>query len=306
MPPTRTSMTPAEWAMLIALSVLWGGSFFFNGVAVRELPPFVIVFSRVAIAALVLHAAMRIAGKSLPRERTVWLAFLGMGVLNNVVPFSLIVWGQSQIASGVASILNATTPLFTVLVAHAFTSDERLTPMRAAGVVAGFAGVAVMIGAGKAFGDVPVLAYAACLGAALSYGFSGVYGRRFRAMGIAPIAVATGQLTMSSLLLFPVMLIADRPWALPLPGGDTILAVVALATVSTALAYILFFRILAGAGATNISLVTFLIPPSAILLGIAFLGEVLLPRHVAGMALIGFGLVLVDGRLMGRKKPLPS
>ncbi|GAB4352431.1 MAG: DMT family transporter [Oricola sp.] len=290
-------MTPTEWTMLFALSVLWGGSFFFNGVAVRELPPLAIVFARVALAAATLHAVMLATGRRMPGGREAWLAFLGMGLLNNVVPFTLIAWGQTQLASGVASILNATTPLFTVLVAHAFTADEKLTPTRAAGVAAGLAGVAVMIGGARISGAVPLAAYAACLGAALSYGLSSVFGRRFRAMGVAPISVATGQLTVSSLILAPVMLLADRPWTLALPGVDTILALIGLATISTALAYILFFRILAGAGATAISLVTFLIPPSAILLGIAFLGETLLPRHAAGMALIGLGLALVDGRL---------
>jgi drug/metabolite transporter (DMT)-like permease len=192
-------------------------------------------------------------------------------------------------------------PLFTVLVAHGFTAEEKLTPMRIAGVIAGFAGVAVMIGGGKLTGDVPLAAYAACLGAALSYGFASVFGRRFRALGVPPLSVATGQLTMSSFILIPLWLIAEKPWAQPLPGANTLAAVIALATVSTALAYILFFRILAGAGATAISLVTFLIPPSAILLGIAFLGETLEPRHAAGMALIGLGLALVDGRLLRRK-----
>jgi len=302
MPPARTTMTPPEWAMLIALSLLWGGSFFFNGVTVKELPPLTIVFARVALAAATLHLVMAATGRRLPGGRQAWLAFAGMGILNNVVPFSLIVWGQGHIASGVASILNATTPLFTVLVAHGFTADERLTPLRAGGVVAGFAGVAVMLGAGHLAGGAPVLAYAACLGAALSYGLASVYGRRFRALGIAPLSVATGQLTLSSLILLPMMLAVDHPWALAMPGTATILALIGLATVSTALAYLLFFRILEGAGATNISLVTFLIPPSAILLGIVFLGETLLARHVAGLALIGLGLALVDGRLMKKRR----
>jgi len=301
MPPARTTMTPAEWAMLFALSLLWGGSFFFNGVAVRELPPLTIVFARVALAAATLHLVMAATGRRLPGSRAAWLAFAGMGALNNVIPFTLIVWGQTQLASGVASILNATTPLFTVLVAHGFTADEKLTPARVAGVAAGIAGVTVMIGGGKLAGGVPVAAYAACLGAALSYGFASVFGRRFRALGVAPLSVATGQLTMSSLMMLPLMLAAERPWTLPLPGAETLLALIGLATVSTALAYQLFFRILAGAGATAISLVTFLIPPSAILLGIVFLGEVLLPRHLAGMALIGLGLALVDGRLLRRR-----
>jgi len=302
MPPARTSMTPAEWGMLIALSLLWGGSFFFNGVAVKDLPPLTIVFARVALAALTLHLFMAATGRRMPGGRQAWLAFAGMGLLNNVVPFSLIVWGQGQIASGVASILNATTPLFTVLVAHAFTADERLTPLRIGGVAAGFAGVAVMLGGGHLAGGAAVLAYAACLGAALSYGFASVYGRRFRALGIAPLSVATGQLTVSSLIMAPMMLVVDHPWALAMPGADTVLALLGLATVSTALAYLLFFRILEGAGATNISLVTFLIPPSAILLGIVFLGETLLARHVAGLALIGLGLALVDGRLMKKRR----
>jgi drug/metabolite transporter (DMT)-like permease len=267
-------MTPAEWAMLIALSVLWGGSFFFNGVAVRELPPMTIVFCRVALAAIVLMLVMRMTGRSLPMRGEVLLAFAGMGIINNVIPFSLIVWGQSQIASGVASILNATTPLFTVIVAHLVTTDERMTPLRAGGVALGFAGVAVMSGAGSdVFNDVPLAAYAACLGAALSYGFASVLGRRFRTLGVAPMAVATGQLTASSLMMLPIMLLVDQPWTLAAPGIGTICALAGLATVSTALAYILFFRILAGAGAVNISLVTLLVPVSAIVLGIAFLGE---------------------------------
>ncbi|WP_223476661.1 DMT family transporter [Oricola indica] len=301
MPPVRTTMSPVEWGMLIALSLLWGGSFFFNGVAVKELPPLTIVFARVALAAATLHIVLAATGRRLPGGREVWLAFAGMGILNNAIPFTLIVWGQGQIASGVASILNATTPLFTVLVAHGFTAEEKLTPLRGAGVIAGFAGVAAMLaGPDLSVGGAPVAAYVACLGAALSYGCAGVFGRRFRVLGVPPLSVATGQLTMSSLTILPLMLLADRPWTLALPGAETLLALIGLATVSTALAYILFFRILAGAGATNISLVTFLIPPSAILLGILFLGETLEPRHVAGMALIGLGLALVDGRLVRR------
>lgn len=306
MAPIQRTMTHIEWIMLLALSLLWGGSFFFNGVLVQTLPATTIVFFRVAIAALLLHGVIRFAGQRFPLDRKVLMAFLGMGILNNVIPFSLIVWGQTELASGVASILNATTPLFTVLVAHIFTSDERLTRLRIAGIIAGFAGVAVMLGAGAiADGPVPVFAYMACLGAALSYGFAGVFGRRFREMGVRPLSVATGQLTASSLLLLPAVLIVDRPWTLAAPDMTTIAAMLGLAVFATALAYILFFRILAGGGATNISLVTFLIPPSAIVLGILFLGEALLPRHIAGMALIGLGLLLVDGRAFrrGRMKP---
>jgi drug/metabolite transporter (DMT)-like permease len=221
-----------------------------------------------------------------------------MGVLNNVIPFSLIVWGQAHIASGLASILNAMTPLFTVVVAHFLTADEKLTPQRAAGVAIGFGGVAVMVGpaALQGFGT-DLLAQLACLAAAVFYSFAGVYGRRFRRLGLAPLQTAFGQVATSSLLLVPLALLVDRPWTLPMPGLATWAAVIGLAVVSTAFAYGLYFRILARAGATNVLLVTFLVPVSAILLGALVLGERLQPRHFAGMALIGVGLAAIDGRL---------
>jgi drug/metabolite transporter (DMT)-like permease len=296
--PIQKTMNASDWALLALLSLVWGGSFLFVGVAVRELPPLTIVALRVVMAALALRLVLAVMGVRLPRERHVWAAFLGMGLLNNVIPFTLIVWGQSHIASGLASILNATTPLFTVIVAHYFTADERLTGQRLAGVIVGFAGVAVMIGAAAVTAwNANVLAQLAVLGAALSYGFSGVFGRRFKAMGIPPLATAAGQVSASSMILLPLALIVDRPWALAMPSTGAILSLVALALVSTAFAYLIFFRLLGRAGATNVGLVTFLIPVSAILFGVVLLGETLEPRHVAGMALIGSGLVLIDGRL---------
>lgn len=308
-PTNRTSrpMTMREWAMLLVLAAVWGGSFFFNGIAVRELPVFTIVVARVALAALILAALTRLAGEKLPREPRVWRTFLAMGLVNNVVPFSLIVWGQQHIASGVASILNASTPLFTVVLAHFLTSDEKLTPGRVAGVVTGFAGVAVMIGldVAEALGA-HVAAQALCLAGAVSYAFAGIYGRRFRTMGLSLLATATGQVTASSLLLVPLVLAVDRPWTLAMPGMATLAALAGVAAISTAFAYVLYFRILASAGATNLLLVTFLIPVSAILLGVLFLGEVLLPRHVAGMALIGLGLSAIDGRPWRALRPQPA
>jgi len=292
-------MTATEWGMLIALSLLWGGSFFFNGLAVRELPTFTVVVLRVGFGALVLLMVLSVRGLRLPAEGRVWRAFFGMGLLNNVIPFSLIVWGQTYVASGVASILNATTPLFTVVVAHLLTADEKMTGGRLLGVLVGFSGVVVMIG-GAAFhhgAGLEAIAPLTFLGAALSYALSSVYGRRFNAWGLSPMTAATGQVCGSSLILLPLALLVDRPWTLPMPGPATWGAVAGLAVLSTAVAYILFFRILGSAGATNIMLVTFLVPVSAILLGIAFLGETLLPRHVAGMALIGLGLAAIDGRL---------
>ncbi|MFC1457526.1 DMT family transporter [Microvirga arabica] len=295
--PIHKTMTASDWALLIALSVVWGGSFLFVGIAVKELPPLTIVASRVGMGAVALLAVLRLMGLQLPRTRQAWAAFLGMSILNNVIPFTLIVWGQSHIASGLASILNATTPLFTVIVAHYLTADEHLTGQKFAGVIVGFFGVAVMIGAAAmAAWDTSILAQLAILGAALSYGFSGVFGRRFKTLGIPPLATAAGQVTVSSALLLPVALIVDRPWTLGLPSTEAILSLAALGLVSTAFAYLIFFRLLARAGATNVGLVTFLIPVSAILLGVLVLGETLAARHVAGMALIGAGLILIDGR----------
>jgi len=287
-----------EWAMLLALAVLWGGSFFFNGVAVRELPSFTLVWLRVACAAAALLIVLRLLGQRMPMQSRVWIAFFGMGLLNNVLPFVLIVWGQHRIASGLASILNATTPLFTVLVAHLLTPDEKLTPPKAAGVVVGFVGAAIVIGpdALRGLGS-DALAEFACLAAALSYAFAGIFGRRFKRMGVPPLATAAGQVSASTILLLPVVLLADRPWTLAMPHAATWGAVLGIGLLSTALAYVLYFRILAAAGATNLLLVTFLIPVTAILLGALVLGELLLPRHFLGMALTGLGLMLIDGRL---------
>jgi drug/metabolite transporter (DMT)-like permease len=297
--PIHKTMTASDWALLIALSVVWGGSFLFVGIAVKELPPLTIVASRVVMGAAALLIVLRMVSVHLPRTRQAWGAFLGMSILNNVIPFTLIVWGQSHIASGLASILNATTPLFTVIVAQYFTDDEHLTGQKLAGVIVGFLGVAVMIGAAALTSwDASILAQLAILGAALSYGFSGVFGRRFKTMGIPPLATAAGQVTVSSVLLLPVALIVDRPWTLAMPSTEAILSLVALGLVSTAFAYLIFFRLLARAGATNVGLVTFLIPVSAILLGVLILGETLAVRHVAGMALIGAGLILIDGRVV--------
>lgn len=307
--PISRPMTALEWTMLVALAIVWGGSFFFNGVAVRELPVFTVVVARVALAALILLLILRLRGERMPRQRPVWMAFFAMGLLNNVIPFSLIVWGQQHIASAVASILNASTPLFAVVFAHVLTSDEKMTGGRLAGVVIGFIGVAVMIGSDalQSLG-IHVVAQLMCLTGAVSYAFAGIFGRRFRAMGVTPMTTATGQVVASSILLLPLMLVIDRPWTLAAPSMAAIGALVGVAALSTALAYHLYFRILSTAGATNLLLVTFLIPASAIILGVLFLDESLLPRHVAGMGLIGVGLAAIDGRPWRamRRPPAPA
>lgn len=301
---TQKVMGWTEWSVLFALSVLWGGSFFFTGIAVKELPPFTIVALRVSLAVLALLVLIRVIGLPMPKGRRIWMAFFGMGLLNNLIPFCLIVWGQTQIASGLASILNATTPLFAAIVAHFLTTDEKLTSNKLVGIIIGFSGVAIMIGpAALSGGAGNIWAQLAVLGAAVSYSFAGIFGRRFNVMGVQPLATATGQLTASTILLIPLALLVDHPWMLPAPSLATWGAIAGFALLSTALAYVLFFRLLATAGASNLMLVTFLIPISAVMLGSLVLGEQLETRHFVGMAMIAAGLAAIDGRLVSTFAP---
>ncbi|MCG8406168.1 MAG: DMT family transporter [Phycisphaerales bacterium] len=296
-------MTASEWSTLLILAVLWGGSFFFVEIAVDSLPPLTIVAVRVGLAAIALYGVCLVSGRKIMLTASALMAFLGMSVLNNVVPFTLIVWAQTQISSSLASILNATTPLFTIVVAHFLTADEKMTVQKAIGVFAGFFGVTIMFAPQLLSGfDATVLGQLAALGAALSYAFSGVFGRRFNRMGMEPVTAATGQLAMSSLILIPAALLIDTPWLLAFPSEAVIFSLGGLALLSTALAYILFFRLLATAGASNLLLVTFLIPVTAILLGVFVLDERLLPQQIAGMLVIGAGLLIIDGRVW-KKKP---
>ena len=290
-------MSAKAWFLLILLSILWGGSFFFAEIALRELPPFTVVLGRVGIAAITLHVLVLATGQRMPASLGLWGAFLVMGALNNLIPFSLIVWGQTQITSGLASILNATTPLFAVIVAHFLTVDEKLTTNRSAGVVIGFAGTILMVGPAALAGlGAEAFAQLAVLIAAMTYAFAGIYGRRFK--GLPPTVIACGQVTCSTLLLIPLVLLIDQPFELAMPGPATWAALVGIAIFSTALAYILYFKILALAGATNLMLVTFLIPISALILGTLFLDEIITPSQLAGMTLIMAGLALIDGRLL--------
>jgi len=291
-----TAMRPREWGMLILLSVIWGGSFFFVEVALRGFQPFVLVFLRVALAASILTVVVYASGKRLPTATGTWLGFALMGVLNNAVPFSLIAWGQTRIDSGIASILNATTPIFTVLLAHFLTRDERLTFNKLCGVGIGFLGVFVLFQPQLKSGvSWQGLGQAAVLTAAICYSLSGIYGKRFKT--ISPIVTSAGMLICSSILMLPPALTAgllDFNQA----SLEAVAAIGGLATISTAVAYLLYFRILSSAGATNVLLVTFLIPVSAIILGVGLLGEELQRNELVGMACIFAGLGIIDGRVI--------
>lgn len=308
-PAITLRMGPRDWAILLFLSMLWGGSFFFIDVAVKSVQPMTLVLVRVTIAAAILLAALKATGRPLPFARSTAVPFFVLALFNNAIPFTLFAWGQQHIASGLASILNATTPLWAVLAAHFLTAEEKVTPLKVLGVAIGFAGVAIMIG-GDLLLDITgenLLAQLACLGATLCYALAGVHARRFRTMGVPPMTVSAGQLVACALVMLPLVLAFEPPWRAAAPSAAAMSAILALAIFSTALAYILYFRLIDTAGATNAILVTFLIPATAILLGATLLGESLAPRHFAGLALIVLGLAAIDGRVFARSRaPTPA
>ena len=297
-----------DWSLLALLSVLWGGSFFFNGVALRELPPLTVVFLRVALAAILLLPLLWVYRIRFPAGLSGWRPFFALAFLNNVLPFSLIVIGQTYVSSGLASILNATTPLFTVLVMAA-AGDEKLIARRAAGVVTGLVGVAILRGEGLGFGSGQGFGILLCLAAAFSYGLSALYARR-KLSDSPPLATATFQMLASSLMMTLIAAAFERPWHLPMPGAATWLAMLGLAALSTALAYIVFFQVLRRSGSTNVMLVTLLIPVTAILLGYLVLGETIALREIIGALVIGSALLVIDGRVLklvrGAASPSPT
>ena len=285
-----------DWSLLGLLSILWGGSFVFNGLILRELTPLTVVFLRVAVAALILLPLLRVYRISLPKGVSGWTPFVAIALFNNVLPFSLIVTGQTYIGSGLASILNATTPLFTVM-AMALAGEERLSTRRIAGVVAGLVGVVVLRGEAVGLRTGQGIGILLCLGASVSYALSALLARRLLANS-PPLGTATFQLLASTVMMAFVAGSVEEPWRLPAPGMTTWLAVIGLAALSTALAYIVFFQIVRRSGATNVMLVTLLIPVTAILLGYLVLGESLSARELAGAALIGSALLVIDGRVV--------
>ncbi len=291
-------MSLKNWGLLFLLSAIWGGSFFFNGVLVQQLEPLTITFGRTLLAAIALNIVIVAQGQRMPTQLAIWGAFAVMGLLNNMIPFSLIAFGQKSIDSGLASIFNATMPLFSVMLGHFFTSDEKLTWNKLLGVVLGIIGVIVLIGpqALQSIGA-QTIGQLAVLGAAFSYAVAAIFGRRFR--GLPPLIPAAGMLTCSALLSLPFAVFMDRFYTVT-PTAATIWAMLGLAIVSTAVAYILYFTILSSAGATNISLVTLLIPLTALVLGVLFLDETITTALMIGMLLIFSGLLAVDGRVFRR------
>jgi drug/metabolite transporter (DMT)-like permease len=293
-PRSSTAISAEAWALIVLLSLPWGGSFIFYRVLAAHLPALTIVLGRVAIAAPALYVLLRLRGQRLDIP---WGAFAVMALVNNVIPFTLYAWAETRVTGGVAAILNAFTPIATALVLHGFGA-ERLTRTRVAGVALGFAGVAVLVGPDLRTLGRDLLGDIACLGATVCYGFAALWSRRLR--HVAPLQAAAGQIVCSSFLLVVPTLLIDRPWLLPMPGATVWLNLFGIALLSTAAAYVVFFRILAVAGPANLMLVTFLIPVSALAMDAAFLGEPITAQALGGMALIAAGLAVIDGRLLRR------
>ncbi len=301
---TMSSMKPTEWALLVLLSVFWGGSFFFVEIGLSGFQPFALVLLRISVAALILLVVVYASGQRIPASLKTWGAYFVLGALNNTVPFCLIAWGQTRIDSGVASILNATTPIFAVLLAHFLTSDEHLTLRKLIGVLIGFGGVYLMVSPELKNGfSWRGLGQIAILGAALSYSVAGIFGKRFKHE--SPMVTSTGMLICSTIMMTPLA-IASGSLAASVPTARAIVAVIGIAAISTATAYLIYFKILASAGATNVLLVTFLIPVSALILGISVLGEVIHLLDFAGMGCIFLGLMVIDGRALKRLKTCSS
>jgi len=295
MTPTDHRIDPRDWALLAFLSILWGGSFFFNGLALRELPPFTLVFLRVALAATILLPVLRAYRIRFPKGFLGWKPFFAIALLNNVLPFSLFVTGQTHIPSGLASILNATTPVFTVLVMAA-AGDEKLLMRRVAGALTGLIGVIILRGQDLGLESSQGVGILLCLTGAFSYGLAALYARR-KLSNSPPLSTAAFQLLASSLMMAIVAAVFEQPWRLQMPSATTWLAVAGLAGLSTALAYIVFFQILRRSGSSNVMLVTLLIPVTAILLGYLVLGENVSWREIVGAGVIGSALLLIDGRI---------
>lgn len=306
----RAQMNRSDWLIMGVLALIWGGAFFFIGVAVRHVAPLTYVWLRLTIAAAGMWAFVLFKRQSLGLPKQVCGSIVLLAVLNNALPFALFGWGQTHIASGLASILNATTPIWGVVVAHFLTHDERMSPRKIAGVLLGFGGVATMIGPALLSNiGTSGLAELACVTASLSYALAAVWARRFRKQGISPLSVTTGQLTAGALIMLPLSMIVDRPWTNAFPPLTAIGAITTLALLCTAFGYVLYFRLIATSGATNALLVTLLVPPVAILLGGLFLGETLAPQDFAGLALIALGLGAIDGRVISwisKRRRLPQ
>ncbi len=293
---TQQSLSSRAWIELWLLSLVWGASFLSIRIALDEIPVLASVAHRVFWAALALWVVVILRGLPVPKSPRIWAALFVMGVLNNVIPFSLMAWGQLHIETGLTSILNAATSIWGVIIAALIFADERLTRRKAIGVVLGFFGVATAIGIGSLTSlDLRSLAQLAVIGGTISYALAGAFAR-LRLSDLSPVVAAAGMLTASSIVIVPVAVLVDGKAAIP-RQIDTIFAIAYYALIATAFAYLLYYRVLKMAGAGNLLLCTLLIAPLAILLGAVVRGEALAPQAFIGFALLAVGLLVLDGRI---------
>lgn len=290
-------ISPLAWGLLALLGLIWGGSFLSIRIALNEVGFLTSVAHRTGWAMVILWSYVLIRRLPVPTDRRIWIGFLGMGLLNNAIPFSLMAWGQLYIESGLTSILNAATAIFGVVLAALFFADERLSARKVIGVTVGFFGVATAIGLEHLLAfDPRSLAQLAVIGGTISYAFAGIWARK-RLSGLKPEVAAAGMLTGSTFIMVPAAWLIEGPITLNLQP-ITWLAIGYYTVIATALAYLLYYRILALAGSGTLMLVTLLVPPIAILLGTLFLGETLHPRAYLGFALLALGLIILDGRAL--------
>jgi drug/metabolite transporter (DMT)-like permease len=291
-----------SWAMIGTMALLWGSAFFLIEIGLQSFAPNTLVFLRLAIVAPFMMITLHFMKERLPRDLASWRQLFILGALNAALPFILFFWGQAKLDnSGYASVLNATTPLWGVIVAHFLTDDEKATRLRIAGVIVGMAGIVVMVGPSAMGGmSANLFAQIACMLSTVFYSFAAIYGRKLGQSTMTPMAVATGQVIGAAIIMLPIMLYFDRPWLRPMPTQDALLATLALAVPATALPYLLYFKTIDRAGALNAMLVAFIMPVVAIAMGIAFLGETLTNGQIAGTLLIALGLVTLDGRIFTR------
>jgi len=292
----QKSLSGRAWAEMLVLALIWGGSFLSIRIALDEISPLMSVAHRVTWAMLVLWVVVAVMRIPLPRNPRIWFAFVVMGLLNNVIPFVLMAWGQLHIESGLTSILNAFTAVVGVVMAALFFSDERLTPRKIIGVVLGFFGVAVAIGLEnfKNF-DLRSLAQLAVIGGTVAYAVAGVWARK-NLVGMPPQLAAAGMLTGATVIMLPLVYFVEG-----LPTFDlkprTLVAIGYYAVIATAAAYLLYYRVLAMAGSGNLMLVTLLVAPIAITLGAVVLGEKLSANAFVGLVILAVGLIILDGRV---------
>ena len=293
-PPNRVT----EIALLLGLAALWGGSYTFIKLGVETIPPLTLIAARTLIAGLILLAAIRWRGLRLPRDLLAWRRFLTQALLNSVVPFTLIAWAERSVDAGLATILSSTSPIFVVLLSCFSASAERLPGLRLAGIAAGLAGTVLIVGAQAmtGFGE-QLWAQLALVAASICYGGAALFGRSFK--GLDPIMPAAGSLLCGALVLLPLSLMLDRPWTLS-PSAQSIQALIALSLVSTALAFVIYFRLIARLGAVATTSVAYLRVPTGVLIGMVFLGEALAPTAWAGLGLVIVGVMAMTVPLRAR------